>query len=156
LLKLAKVSRLYRIFKVFRLLKIAKFVRHNEAVNDFIDQIEINPSFLRMLKLFIQVIFIVHLMGCMWFFNATLIEQSWVSDNGFEDESIMYKYFVSIYWATQTITTVGYGDIAIIDISEYILATLSMIFGVSLYTYLVGSISQIIAKMDDKAFFKQS
>lgn len=112
-----------------------------------------------MLKLFLTVILIVHLMGCMWFFNSSLLEDSnnnWIVKNGFSDEEPLYNYFISIYWSTQTITTVGYGDIGIGEFSEYILATFWMAFGASLYTYLVGSISQIIAKMDDKAFYIQN
>jgi hypothetical protein len=112
-----------------------------------------------MLKLFLTVVFIVHLMGCMWYFNSSLAEdldQTWIYLNNFQDETTTYKYFVSIYWSTQTITTVGYGDIKIGEFTEYMLATFWMMFGVSLYTYLVGSISQIIAKMDDKAFLIQS
>ena len=97
------------------------------------------------------VLFTIHLTGCMWYFNSTLSlsDNNWIYLNGFLDESDTYMYFIAIYWSTQTITTVGYGDIGIGQFSEYVYATLWMAFGALLYTYLVSTSSTIIAKMDD-------
>ena len=51
----------------------------------------------------------------------------------------------------QTITTVGFGDIGIGLLEEYILAFLWMIFGVSIYTICIGNVSTIIGAIDTKA-----
>ena len=77
---------------------------------------------------------------------------NWINKNGFVDQEPFYNYLISVYWATQTITTVGFGDIYIGEVSEYIFATLFMAFGASFYSYLVGSISQIVGKSDARAF----
>ncbi len=108
-----------------------------------------------MLKLLLIVVFCVHLTGCLWYFNSSLIEtdRNWIAKNGFSNEPAEYLYFIAIYWSTQTITTVGYGDITIADFTEYLYAIVWMAVGASLYTYLVSSISTIIAKMDDEASF---
>jgi voltage-gated potassium channel Kch len=37
---------------------------------------------------------------------------SWLQKYNIEDESNIIKYNYSIYWATTTIVTVGYGDIS--------------------------------------------
>lgn len=58
---------------------------------------------------------------------------------------------VSFYWAFQTITTVGFGDISIGMTSEYVLSLLWMVFGVSFYSFTVGNITSIIASIDTKA-----
>jgi hypothetical protein len=148
------VSRLYRVSKVFRLLKIAKIATQFEQLNDLIEQVNMHAAYLRMLKLFLLVSFFVHLAGCMWFFNSSLLDssQTWIQLNDFQDETPIYQYFVSIYWATQTVTTVGYGDIAIGCQNEYVFAIGTMCIGASLYTYLVSSISQIIQHFDAEAF----
>ena len=68
-------------------------------------------------------------------------------------EDPMYQYLISIYWAFQTVTTVGFGDIGIFHVEEYILSIIWMLFGVSVYTLTIGNVSSIIANTDSKAFF---
>ena len=63
----------------------------------------------------------------------------------------MYKYLVSFYWAMQTITTVGFGDISIGLQEEYLLALGWMVFGVAIYGICLGNVSTIIATIDTKA-----
>jgi hypothetical protein len=46
---------------------------------------------------------------------------------------------------------VGFGDIGIATQSEYLLAIIWMFFGVSFYSYTVGAVAGIIAKMDTKS-----
>ena len=123
------------------------------------DMMQLNTSILRMFKLLLTIVGVVHLMGCLFYFNSDLVvdsNQTWIYQGDFKDKPSTYNYFISIYWSTKTITTVGYGDIPLGVPSEYALAIFWMGFGASLYTYLVGSISQMIAKVDDKAFIIQS
>lgn len=68
------------------------------------------------------------------------------------NEPAMYKYLISVYWAFQTVTTVGFGDIAIYHQEEYILSIIWMLFGVSVYTLTIGNVSSIIANIDKQAF----
>lgn len=62
----------------------------------------------------------------------------------------------SFYWAFQTITTVGFGDISIGMESEYIISTFWMFFGVSFYSFTVSNITSIMAGIDTKAAILQS
>jgi len=71
---------------------------------------------------------------------------------GLWDTSPSFKYLISVYWAFQTVTTVGFGDIAITHQEEYILATIWMLFGVTVFTLVIGNVSSIIATMDQKSF----
>lgn len=47
----------------------------------------------------------------------------------------------------------GFGDIGIAMLEEYILCIIWMLFGVSVYTLTIGNVSSIIANLDQKAFF---
>ena len=68
------------------------------------------------------------------------------------DEPAYWKYMISVYWALQTVTTVGFGDIGIKHRDEYVLAIIWMLFGVSIYMLFIGNVSNIIANIDSKAF----
>ena len=56
-----------------------------------------------------------HWTACLWYGNARIEDlnpNTWVVRDGYQDLSISEIYMVSLYWAIQTITTVGYGNIA--------------------------------------------
>lgn len=53
-----------------------------------------------------------------------------------------------MYWAFQTVTTVGFGDVPALTVSEKILALFWMAFGVGFYSFTVGNLTSIIASLD--------
>ncbi len=55
---------------------------------------------------------------------------------------------MAVYWAIQTLTTVGFGDVTIISVSERIFAILWMIVGVAFYSYAIGNVTNLIANLD--------
>lgn len=57
-------------------------------------------------------------------------------------------YTVSFYWTIQTITTVGYGDLTMMNISEKSFATFIMIIGVFAFSFANGSLASIIQNYD--------
>ena len=63
---------------------------------------------------------------------------------------------VSFYWATTTITTVGYGDISGTTDIERIFCTIIMLFGVIAFSFANGSLTSIIQNIDsNNALFEQ-
>lgn len=75
---------------------------------------KMHNGMLRIAKITAGVFFLVHLMSCFWFLSAKFNdfeETCWVVKRGIQDRDNGYLYLTSLYWALQTITTVGYGDI---------------------------------------------
>lgn len=106
-----------------------------------------------------SVLLLVHLMACFWFLAAKIdgfTPDTWVVRTGIIDESHFSQYLYSVYWAFQTLTTVGYGDISAVTTVEMILALSWMIFGVSFYSFTIGNLSSIIASIDEKNAVLQS
>lgn len=64
------------------------------------------------------------------------------------DEDSSLQYLASLYWALQTLTTVGFGDISAGTTIEKIMAIIWMIFGIGFYSFTIGNLSQIIASID--------
>mmetsp|Transcript_2663 Transcript_2663/g.2538 ORF Transcript_2663/g.2538 Transcript_2663/m.2538 type:complete len:95 (-) Transcript_2663:255-539(-) len=91
--------------------------------------------------------FILHLVACFWYLGASFSDfddSSWVMEFGFKDSSNSEKYLVSIYWAYQTLTSVGCGDIRANSTLERFLALLWLMLSVSFYSFTIGNIQFIV------------
>ena len=53
-------------------------------------------------------------------------------------------YTVSLYWVVQTIATVGYGDVALINTNERCFAFTIMIIGVLAFSFTSGTLTSIL------------
>ena len=54
------------------------------------------------------------------------------------NSGIKEKYYYSIYWAFQTITTVGYGDFKVSNAYEILVTDFWIFIGVIFYSFAVG------------------
>jgi voltage-gated potassium channel len=67
------------------------------------------------------------------------------------------NYFSALYWTTQTLSTVGYGDLTPATTAQRIYAMAVMIFGVGVYGYIIGNVANILANIDPaKAHYLQN
>ena len=136
------------------MLKMIRIFRKTQQFKEYISSFNISVGMIRMLNVLGLQFFMVHLMACFWFLAATFednLYETWVGAKGLVDESSLYQYFNSFYWAFQTVTTVGYGDFTLSTNTEYILALFWMMVGVNFYSFTIGNVSSIIAAMDSKA-----
>ena len=143
-LGLLKVVRLIRLVRLVRVLKLARMI---EAIED---TWEINPVIFELLQLFFGVTFIGHLFGCFFYFvsvETTPPEHSWYGSlTGLA--TIPDKYIAGVYWAFTSMTTVGYGDIMAISLSEKWYAIFCMFVGASIFASIVSSIATMMNNFD--------
>jgi hypothetical protein len=75
-------------------------------------------------------------------------KDSWVVRAGIEAAEPISQYVRSIYWTITTMTTVGYGDITPGRTAEYLVASLVMLMGASLYAFLIGSVASLLSNLN--------
>jgi len=101
-LKLARLPRLYRLVRIIRLMKVLRLAKTRNMDIQPKKMRIFNNNMKSLLKMMGTVIFITHLMTCLWFFQAKLLDfpaDSWVMIGDFMEESIARTYMASFYWA---------------------------------------------------------
>lgn len=68
LLRLLRFPRLYRLLKVLRLFKMLKLFTAMQSVNKIVKKLNLNIGMIRILKVMVNILFLNHCVGCIWFF----------------------------------------------------------------------------------------
>jgi len=153
-LKLLRALRLAKLLKLLRLLRISGLLENIQ------DHLPFNLAVFQSLKMSIITLFTGHILACVWFVvgiqNVRRGKPSWLSTsryplavqtvvNGTTTENTYDLYVASLYWAFTTMTTVGYGDLTPEGSDERLLAIFAMIVGVTVFGYIIGNASSIVA-----------
>lgn len=129
-------ARVIRLVRLARLARIAQFMR-KLAQADII-----NISILRMMFLTFWVVMIAHWAACGWIaLGGGNIPEA-------DQNDVARLYIRSLYWATTTITTIGYGDITPATNIQTIFTMFFQLMGAAMYGYVIGNIASLIANLD--------
>lgn len=98
----------------------------------------------------------IHIFTCLWIFISTLSkERSWltmkqasIQESGETLSGNLQTYLISMYYVTQTFTTVGYGDVNPSSTGERMFAVLMMLIGVFSFSFASGSLASIMQNVD--------
>lgn len=124
-----KLLRLTRLLKIFRLLKI---VRYSSRI----------AMFMRVLYNERKVLLSVMLLAVFYIFITALVMfNAEPHINPITGEETFHSFFDALYWATVTLTTVGYGDLCPVTDIGRVVSMLSSLFGVAIIALPSGVIT---------------
>lgn len=112
-----------------------------------------NENCFRILMFLVVVLFINHILACLWIFAASLSDQNWINARlgaDVEEQSKADLYLMSFYFVTTTVTTVGYGDINPSNGIERIFSIIMLFVGVMWFATISGSLTSIITQSDNQ------
>ena len=134
-----------------------QFVDRSECVSNF-------PIVGRLLVLSMAMLMVMHWNACLYYFlSIEIIEKTYFSAGG-ERSNFIYppsfdpdgvetkysplsmKYAYSLYWSTQTMTTIGEVQQPS-DVWEYFYLTFVFLVGVMIFASVVGSIGNVITNL---------
>lgn len=162
--KSVKMLRLLRLTKMLRLARIKKLLSHYE------DNLQPYLQIGKLVSIGVVIVYIAHCLSCVWYaVGCSSTPEDVISSNGTLTEGWVYRvlggpktrdtwseYLSAFYWATTTLTTVGYGDINAQNNEEMLVACAAELVGGILFGILVGTLASLITegRMADQ-YYKQ-
>ena len=134
-----KVLKVFRLLRTLRVLRLIKAIRYSKSIqmlrNVFISQKKslVTVGFVALMYIFVSAVII---------FNI-------------EPDSFA-TFFDAIYWATVSLTTVGYGDIYPTSVAGRVITMISSIFGIGIIALPSGIITAGFLKEMDSVSKKVS
>jgi len=153
-MKALRALRMVRLLRMLRLLKVQQYIDELE------DRLGVNMQILQIVKMILGMLYLMHLLGCFWFyvgatsFSSGAHDTSWLHeyDGGSGlDAPTDIQYLYSVYWALTTLTTVGYGDITPTNDAERTYALASLLVGALVFGFMLSSIGDLVSNVDKNA-----
>lgn len=146
-LSLLRVIRLFRLLKLVRLLRASRILKRWEA------DLELRYSVMHLCYFLLLCITVSHWLACLWRLSVDDLTRTdtWIAavSDTVDIRSPLSVYVASLYFSVYCVTTAGFGDVVPQNDMERLIAILTMAAGASIYAYSVGSVSAIVASMDE-------
>ena len=126
-----------RIFRLFRLFRVFKVLRYNRAIRNF--QLAFKEIKEELILFFIMTFFLLYIsaVGIYYFENPAQPE-------------VFKSVFHSLWWAVETFTTVGYGDICPVTVGGKVFSFFMLMLGLGIIAVPSGLIASALSKIFNK------
>ena len=151
ILKIATNIKIIKIFKI-------RNRQRNTTLYFILEVFSENYYFEKMLDNLMDFSFVYlafHFFVCLNIFLAKQTYPNWLITINTQDQTLLYNYITSSYSLIQTLTTVGYGDIACQNMPERIFQIFFLGVGVIAYSYIISSFGNLF-KNESQSSIKHS
>ena len=132
-----------------KLLKLYKILikKSNKVLDHLIENISENYYLEKAINFFLYILvtlLFLHLFSCYILFLGHQDYPNWIYATNMQNSSFTKQYITSLYYILTTMTTVGYGDIVCISLSEKIFQIILLAIGVVAYSFIVSMMGNYI------------
>ncbi len=165
------------IFKFFRFFRAKRLMTSSPMARKVLESKYMDPYWLGVLRNMFYLFILSHFFACLWSFVAffqsgTFLEKAKYSEtwmalwynatkDNFIDEPMpldpfgwkndLDRYILSLFWAIQTITSIGYGNITPCTFIEYSINSILMLCAGILWAIMIGSLMYAVKSMSTEA-----
>ena len=134
--------------KIIKLIKVLD-KKANRGINNFYEIISENYTLEKTMKMILFTILCVigfNFFICYHIYIGLQSYPNWILKTNLQDAHFLTKYLASFYFLIATITSVGYGDITCISLSETFYQIIILTIGVVAYSWIVSTIGNYVKK----------
>eukprot|EP00585_Thalassiosira_rotula_P005600 CAMPEP_0196149044 /NCGR_PEP_ID=MMETSP0910-20130528/29000_1 /TAXON_ID=49265 /ORGANISM="Thalassiosira rotula, Strain GSO102" /LENGTH=574 /DNA_ID=CAMNT_0041411893 /DNA_START=89 /DNA_END=1813 /DNA_ORIENTATION=+ len=151
-------------FKLLRLLRIKKIMQTSELMSKFWEGINVEIALT--IKFCYMIVLVSHWIACIWglialqqmesYVHSSLLDElNWISNwynssyvegglNPIGWENAIPRYWLCLFWAIQSITSIGYGNISPVTTIEFAFANFLMLLCGIFWAYIIGSLVEVV------------
>ena len=134
-------------------LHVTRFHRLLRKYSDWSKDTNTSFALLSLGRCLVVLFLAIHLAASVFFVLARdhdFADGTWVGTHAphLPDSTLLHKYMLSMYYATTTITTVGYGDISPESNAEMGFSCVFMIVNILISAFIIGNVTIIVTKVD--------
>ena len=144
----------FNFFKMvlgLKMIKLKKVMdkKQNRGINYFYEVISENYTLEKTMKMLVFSIIIIigfNFFICYHIYIGLQSYPNWILKTNNQDSSFIKTYITSFYFLVTTITSVGYGDITCVSLSETLYQIIILTIGVIAYSWIVSTIGNYVKK----------
>ena len=136
-----------RIVKLYKVIYNNKFL---DVMSNYLNEINHFSDYLKIYSNIIAFLISIHIVSNLYIFIARNDYPNWIIHYGYEAESYIKLYLISIYYTIETLTTVGYGDITCVTPKEKIFGLFMECVGIFAYSWIVTSVSNYVKILHER------
>ena len=129
---LSRSFKIFRITRLFKLLRVFKFLRYSSRIQILLNVFK-KERYVLLTVLAIAVFYI--------FTTALIMFNVELNKPNVDGLVVFDSFFDALYWATTTLTTVGYGDVYPVSDFGRVISMMSSIFGIAIIALPSGVIT---------------